>query len=89
MKQKNNGDQQFSNAFKSLRQNSYSAPDGLKESILQNVLRSQLTMKQLTPLQCFFFTRPLVAAGSLACVVSFALWCSFGNAYLNLLSNLF
>lgn len=86
MKKENNNDLQFQKMFASLDRNSGTAPDGLKETILQNVLNLMQQNRQLTLLQRFFFTRPIVAAGSLACVLSLMLWGMFGDAYLNLLS---
>jgi hypothetical protein len=86
MKKENNSDLQFQKLFASLGRDSENAPEGLKETILQNVLNSKQEDRQLSLLQRFFFIRPLVAAGSLACVLSLALWGIFGDAYLNLLS---
>lgn len=86
MKQNNKSDHQFHQLFESLSQCQANTPEGLKENIFQNVLNSQQESRQLSFLQRLLFTRPLVAAGSLACVISFALWSIFGSAYLNLLS---
>lgn len=86
MKNENNGDLQFQKLFASLGRDKANAPEGLKETILQNVLKSKWEDRQLSLLQRFFFTRPLIAAGSLACVLSLALWGIFGDAYLNFLS---
>ena len=86
MKKENNSDLQFQKLFASLDRNSENAPEGLKETILQNVLNLKQQNSRLSLLQRFFFTRPLVAAGSLACVLSFTLWGIFGDAYLNFLS---
>lgn len=86
MKQSNKSDQQFHQLFEFLSQCQTNTPEELKENILQNVLNSQHENQQLSFLQRLLFTRPLVAAGSLACVISFTLWSIFGNAYLNLFS---
>ena len=86
MKKENNNDLQFQKLFASLDRNSGTAPDGLKETILQNVLRSKQEEQALSLLQRIFFIRPLVAAGSLACALSLTLWGIFGDAYLNFFS---
>lgn len=86
MKKQNNHDLQFQQLFASLDRDSEKAPEDLKKAILQNVLNSKPEERPLSLLQRFFFTRPLAAAASLACVLSLGLWGVFGDAYLNLLS---
>lgn len=66
------------------------APDGLKEKILQNVLDWDLGTEliQLTPFQKMFFVNPLRAASIMAVAFSGTLWAALGNNYTSLISGL-
>ncbi|HEX3029999.1 MAG TPA: hypothetical protein VHT34_12010 [Clostridia bacterium] len=66
------------------------APDGLKEKILQNVLDWDFGTEliQLTPFQKMFFVNPLRAASIMAVAFSGTLWAALGNNYTSLISGL-
>jgi hypothetical protein len=61
-------------------------PEGLRERVLARTLALKTPrIPALTPLEQFFFQKPLAAAASVAAVVSGALWAVMGGGFSTIL----
>lgn len=63
---------------------------GIQQKILNEIIQRHESAEKfiLTPVEKFFYERPLRAACAVSAVISGVLWAIFGNGYAFVLSNL-